>query len=601
MKFFPPPRTISERKCHYDFSCRRWLILPPDAGFELKEAVRRSAAELAESFLVPPEVTVGRPGAGECLLSMVRDPALQPEEYRLETSLAGIRLAAATDAGFFYGLLSAQQLLAEPSRVPGISIVDSPEIPHRGYMLDVSRCKVPTMESLKSLIDSLSRLRYNELQLYMEHSFAFAGDERVWYDTSPLTPAEIMELDRYCHDRFIELVPNLNSFGHLERWLKLEEYRSLAESPEPWYYRENDTCYQATLTPGAEALAFIDRLYAEFLPNFSSRRLNVGCDETVELGHGRSRELCEKRGIHRVYLDYLTRLTELAARYGRKVQFWGDIILHEPELIPEIPEGVTALLWGYEANHPFQEQCEEFRKAGIPFYVCPGTSTWNSITGRTANMLANTASAARSGVAAGACGFLLTDWGDGGHHQYWPLSWPGIAAAAGWSWNSAAEMEVLIPFAIDFAFNPGGDGTLGTALLDYGRIPEAFAHPGVNCNNFWAVMNRPDHRNSLVLLEQTTRREIAAALRKLAAWRRRMETRPPKAPRLVLEELDNSSRFAQFALESMAARKGKRVNRAACNDLLCHVIGRHRDLWLARNRAGGVRESMNQLERFRMR
>ncbi len=601
MILFPPPHNVCDRGRLLDFSGLRWLILPPQAGFELKEAARRTATLLATGFLVPPAVTAGIPGAGGNLLRMVRNPALPQEAYRLETSPEGGVLAAATDAGFFYGLLCFRQLLVKPSRVPEILIEDAPDMPHRGYMLDVSRCKVPTMESLKALIDSLSLLRYNELQLYMEHSFAFAGEERVWYDSSPLTPAEIMEIDRYCHDRFIELVPNLNSFGHLERWLKFDEYRPLAESPEPWYCSGNDTWYQATLTPGAETLSFIDRLYAEYLPNFTGNSLNVGCDETLELGQGRSRELCADRGVHRVYLDHLAALVKLAARYGRRIQFWGDIILHEPELIPEIPEGVTALLWGYEADHPFREQCAKFRRAGIPFRVCPGTSTWNSITGRTANMLANIASAARCGYDAGADGFLLTDWGDGGHHQYWPISWPGIAAASGWSWNVNAEIETLIPYAVDFAFNPDGDGTLGSCLLEFGRIPEAFSHPGVNCNNSWAVMNRPEWSISRSLLQQTTRREIACAVRKLVSWRRRIEKCPPRAPRLVLDELDNASSLARFALESMAARKGRRIDRAAWNDLLRHVIGRHRDLWLARNRAGGLRESMDVLERFFLR
>ena len=216
-------------------------------------------------------------------------------------------------------------------------------------------------------------------------------------------------------------------------------------------------------------------------------------------------------------------------------------------------------------------------------------------------MLANIASAARCGYDAGADGFLLTDWGDGGHHQYWPVSWPGIAAASGWSWNVNAEIETLIPYAVDFAFNPDGDGSLGSCLLEFGRIPEAFSHPGVNCNNFWAVMNRPEWSISRSLLQQTTRREIACAVRKLVSWRRRIEKCPPRAPRLVLDELDNASSLARFALESMAARKGRRIDRAAWNDLLRHVIGRHRDLWLARNRAGGLRESMDVLERFFLR
>lgn len=559
MILFPQPHTISEQKKRFDYSRYRWLVLPSDAGFELKEAARRTVAALSERFFPSPEVTSGIPGAGKRLLVMERDSGIPSEGFRLETTPEGGRLFSASDAGFYYGLLAFRQMLTEPIRVPEVYIEDKPDFPQRGYMLDISRCKVPTMESLKSLIDSLSLLRYNEFQLYMEHTFAFAGDERVWFDSSPLTPAEIMELDRYCRDRFIELVPNLNSFGHMERWLKLKEYRHLAECPKPWYYEAWDMWCRTTLTPGEDALAFIDRLYAEFLPNFTSKTMNIGCDETLELGQGRSKELCAERGLHRVYLDYLSALARLAGKHGRKVQFWGDIILHEPELIPEIPQGVTALAWGYEATHPFETECAKFRDAGIPFYVCPGTSTWNSITGRTANMLGNISSAARCGHAAGASGMLLTDWGDNGHHQCWPLSWPGIAAAAGWSWNAAADVEAAIPYAIDFAFNPGGNGTLGTCLLDYGRISDAFAYPGVNCNSFWTVLSAPERRDNQERLKQATRQEITAALRKLGAWRRKVESYPPKTSGLVLRELENSSDLARLALESMAARKGKRL------------------------------------------
>lgn len=598
MLIFPEPRRVSDSGSWVSYADRRWLVLPAEAGFELKEAAMCAAELLSERFFSPVEVTAGTPGAGARLLTMVRDSTLPPEGYRLETTPVQALLSASGDAGFYYGLLTFRQLLSEPCRVPLMRIDDAPDFARRGYMLDVSRCKVPAMQELKRTVDSLSALRYNELQLYMEHTFAFAGDERVWFDSSPLTPAEIMELDRYCRSRFIELVPNLNSFGHLGRWLCLGEYRGLAESPEPWYFEAWDAWYQATLAPGKEALDFIDRLYAEFLPNFTSGMLNIGCDETVELGQGRSRKLCAECGLHRVYLDFLSELVKLAGRHGRRVQFWGDIILHEPELIPELPQGVTALDWGYEANHPFRDECAKFRAAGIPFYVCPGTSAWNSITGRTANMFGNIGSAARCGRESGAAGLLLTDWGDGGHHQYWPLSWPGIAAAAGWSWNAASSVEEAVPYAVDFAFNPGGDGRLGELLLDYGRICEAFAHPGVNQTCFWGILNAPGRRCNRELLELATADEAAAALAALASWRGRMTEHPPKAPRLVLDELANSSELARLALESLAARKGGAFDAAAWNDGLRRVIGRHRDLWLARNRAGGLRESMNVLEGF---
>ena len=62
---------------------------------------------------------------------------------------------------------------------------------HRAYMLDISRDRVPTMETLKLIVDILARYRYNQLQLYTEHTFQYEGHEDVWEDSSPMTPREI--------------------------------------------------------------------------------------------------------------------------------------------------------------------------------------------------------------------------------------------------------------------------------------------------------------------------------------------------------------------------------------------------------------------------
>ena len=105
------------------------------------------------------------------------------------------------------------------TKIPGFVIEDSPSLNRRGFMLDISRCKVPTMEELFRLIDLLALIGYNELQLYIEHTFRFQDHETVWKDASPVSAEEIRQIDRYCAERFIELVPNLNSFGHFERWL----------------------------------------------------------------------------------------------------------------------------------------------------------------------------------------------------------------------------------------------------------------------------------------------------------------------------------------------------------------------------------------------
>lgn len=49
------------------------------------------------------------------------------------------------------------------------------------------------------------------------------------------------------------------------------------------------------------------------------------------------------------------------------MQFWGDIVQHHPELIPEIPKDVIVLEWGYESDHPFAYRCKKIKETGIPF------------------------------------------------------------------------------------------------------------------------------------------------------------------------------------------------------------------------------------------
>ena len=54
-----------------------------------------------------------------------------------------------------------------------MKITDWPDYPQRGVMLDISRDKVPSMETLYQLIDLLASWKINQLQLYTEHTFAY--------------------------------------------------------------------------------------------------------------------------------------------------------------------------------------------------------------------------------------------------------------------------------------------------------------------------------------------------------------------------------------------------------------------------------------------
>ena len=189
-----------------------------------------------------------------------------------------------------------RQLLHQYGRqLPCLKIRDWPDFARRGVMLDISRGRVPKLETLLDLAEHLADFKINELQLYTEHTFAYRRYKSVWQSWGALTGAEIRQLDARCRELGIDLVPNQNSFGHLRYFLERPRLKKLAEVSKPYEDAGGEFLRRpTTLAPNHPGtLPFLRGLYDELLPNFSSRFFNVGCDETWDLGRGQSKKLCE--------------------------------------------------------------------------------------------------------------------------------------------------------------------------------------------------------------------------------------------------------------------------------------------------------------------
>lgn len=594
---FPQPKKLRTTKNSYDYSKAQWIKTDASFSANLKRHFVCFTEEISSFFPKALKTIAGIPQKGDALLSAkLVSQGIKKQGYILKAAEKEISLEAADEAGMFYGLQTLKQILKEYGAfIPGFTISDEPDFPNRGVMLDVSRCKVPKMETLYGLIDWFASMKMNQVQLYMEHTFAFSAHEKIWYDASPFSAEEIIMLDAYCAERFVELVPNFNSFGHFERWLRHDEYKHLAECPDgfenPWGGRSG---YGTTLKPDKESLKLLDLLYAEFLPNFSSKQFNVGCDETWELGKGWSKKLCEKKGNTRVYLDFLLKIDELTRKHGRRMMFWGDIILHNPELIKELPKDIVALNWGYEATHPYNKQAKSFAEAGVPFYVCPGTSSWNSLTGRTNNCLQNLKNASKNGSKFGAEGYLNTDWGDGGHHQYQPLSYIGYAGGAAASWNGKSNLECDVPAYLNREVFKDKTGETGNILYEMGNTYELLEHKIENNT----IFNRLLFSNEVEKkLENVSKRELKASLNRLEELSSRISKAAPTAndAALLKAELMNNIKMAMLGIKKGIAFLEKDGNLSSLRDELDRVVSQHEDLWLSRNRRGGLRESSDRL------
>lgn len=608
----PRPRKLDWREGFHAIGQRPWCVNDPQAMLGTAEPL------LASAWRTAGEGAHAINAANASALEVIHAADLPAEGYRLNIKADSIALSASTRAGAYYGAMTLLQLLRQTrdGRLHCLSIEDAPCFARRGLMLDVSRDRVPTMPTLLALIEKLAELKYNELQLYTEHTFAYEGHQTAWLEASPLTAAEIKELHVFCRARHIELVPNQNCFGHMERWLKHERYRPLAECPDgytshwgPWTEPPGVLCPE-----DPASLALIDDLLGQLLPLFESERVNVGCDETWELGKGRSAERAEAEGVGRVYLDYLLKVAELARKRGKRAMFWGDIILEHPELIDELPRDLIPVCWGYEANHPFEDQLARFAAAGLEFYVAPGTSSWNSIAGRTTNMLQNLHAAALAGQRHGATGYLVTDWGDNGHAQHAPVAWPGYAWGAAQAWAPEANASFDLAAALDCHVFYDDARLLGQTMIELGDLYRETGCEFPNATLLHLLIWRPDqplHRGRFLphRFDPPTNESFMRVLARLDEIAPRLAHAHPRREdaRDLLDECVNTCALLRHACKLGLARLASpeaeiealpELTRKQLALQLKVTLAVWRRLWSVRSRPGGLRESAARLEKL---
>ncbi len=403
-----------------------------------------AAAKRARALWGGGAIGIAAPGTVDAL-TITRDAALPREGYTLAVTADGVALAAADAAGAFYGVQTLQQLArqAPAGTLPCVTVEDWPDFRDRGLYYDVCRGRVPTLERLLELADQLAHYKINQLQLYVEHTFRWRTHPNIGKNASPLSAEDILTLDECCRARHIELVPSLAAFGHLATVLNLPAYRHLAEDWGEGRYLDpaakNAWTRGWSLAPVLEeSYTFLQELFAEFLPCFSSDRFNVCCDENYDLGWGQSYAEAQRIGKGRLYLNHLLRLRALSAAHGKRIMFWGDIIRHYPELIPEIPRDVTVLDWGYSAWENF-DRIADFTATGLPSYGCPSVCGYVTLFPRIHEAADNIAGWTQAGKAHQIEGILNTDWGDGGHYNFLECAWPGYLYGAEQAWNAEAD------------------------------------------------------------------------------------------------------------------------------------------------------------------
>lgn len=533
--------------------------------------------------------------------------------YKLHISNRRANITSSSLSGCYYALITLKELARKfNGLIPPLVIEDSPDMEIRGFMLDISRSKVPKVETIYKYIDLLTILKYNHLELYVEgFSFEYQSMPHVNQDKNYISVKEYQEIEAYCNKRFIDLVPNQNGFGHMTEWLKLDEFKHLS-NVEGLFNIWGSNRTSSTLDPtNEESFELVKKMYGDMLPYSNSKYFNMNFDEPYELGFGKSKAECEKLGREQVFCNFFNKLANVAKSYGKRPMLWGDVIIHNPNAIKEIDKDAILIDWGYNENYPFLKNAQMLNKLKRPYILAPGTSTWGVVTSKYYEMLWSIKNAAEAAYHNNALGIILTDWGDFGHLQYPLYSLPGIAYNGLLAWNYKSVSHKHIKEYLDLLVK---NHIISDLVVDLSMYPECEeVYRGYSTKLFAPIIQaelcKTEEKEFDVFKQKLknqllTDYEINNYRSYLKSLKAKIESISSKDDdqQLLVEELSNSILLLETLVEVNIFLKNyfnqENLNFDLIENNFAKYLNSHYNLWISRNKVHGYSSSAGRIERL---
>lgn len=418
--FIPEPRQVGIQPGNFEFGNSIRIRGKHLKNIGLEDFTDLLKAELGVSVLVN---GTGRSASIRLEKRKISSFKAGGEGYLLTVTPREISIAAETEAGLFYGIQTLSQLITANRTgrsIPCLKIADYPGLPVRGWQDDISRGPIPSMEFLKKEVRTLAAFKLNAMTLYTEHVFKLKKHPGLAPDDG-ITEEQIAELSAYAARYHVQVIGNFQSFGHMEKILSQPGYQHLAESGH-------------ILTPTKEeSYQFMEDVYSEVVPAYSSPYFNINCDETFGLGEGLSKVMADTIGIEGIYGYHINRLNDLLKPYHKRILMWGDIAAN-PKIVARLPKDITVISWGYHDAPSFDYAIRPFSDQGLNFWVAPGVSCWGNVFPNLKVASVNINNYIRDGYRLGATGVLNTSWMDDGLN-FFENNWYGFAWGAEKSWN----------------------------------------------------------------------------------------------------------------------------------------------------------------------
>lgn len=299
------------------------------------------------------------------------------------------------------------------------AVEEKPRFTNCGTMMDASRNAVPKPEFVRYLLRKMALMGMNVAMLYTEDTYEVPEIPYFGYMRGAYSAQSLRELDNYAYALGIELVPCIQTFGHLDRLLHWPQMIKYSDVPA------------VLLAEDEEVYALLDHMIRAASAPFRTKRIHIGMDEAFGLGTGRYRRFHPDTPPYQIMLRHLNRVRGILKKYDLKSMMWSDMYFrlaspthdyydmnHEvsQDIVDLAPKDVDLVYWDYysEDEDFYDLYFRQHNRFGARTIFAGGCWTWAGPAAHYGKAIAASLPALKKCVENKVDEVLLTAWGDVG-------------------------------------------------------------------------------------------------------------------------------------------------------------------------------------------
>ena len=275
-------------------------------------------------------------------ISLTLDPSMDAEAYRLSVDENGMTVVAGSQAGLRDAAFTCYQTM-NGHFMPRGTISDCPDMTGiRGYHLNLNSLRHTDMPMLLQMLRWMAESKLNTVMTEYAERFPLHG---VKDGNIGLSVDDVLLLNKTARSLGMDVIPHIQTFGHLDYLLSRPEYESI---------REVKNVPQQVCPLNPDSLTFAKSVIDEYIDlHPGCRYIHIGGDETRQLGACPDcHDFVEKYGVGRLYAEYMNKLIDYVASKGLTPMIYDDMVCAHPEALDLLDRRAVLVYWDYWATSP---------------------------------------------------------------------------------------------------------------------------------------------------------------------------------------------------------------------------------------------------------